>query len=72
MSGVKKLFYGCLFAAVVIDAFLMIGGFVHGHFWFDNLPAAGAIYGFFSCVLIIFISRFISYIGLVKKESYYD
>lgn len=43
----------------------------HGHFWFENLPAFGSLYGFASCVLIIAGSKFLGR-WLMKKEDYYD
>jgi hypothetical protein len=44
----------------------------HAHFWFENLPAWGSLYGFVSCVLIIEISKFVGKLWLMRREDYYD
>ena len=42
------------------------------HFW-DAIPGWGALFGFFSCVAIIFISKFIGHQGgIMRDEDYYD
>jgi hypothetical protein len=44
----------------------------HGHFWFEDLPAWGSIYGFISCVVIIAVSKFLGHVWLSRGEDYYD
>jgi hypothetical protein len=41
------------------------------HFWFENLPAFGSVYGFISCILIIKVSKLLGKL-LVRSEDYYD
>jgi len=42
------------------------------HFW-QGLPGFAAVFGFISCVAIIFISKFIGHSGgIMKDEDYYD
>lgn len=42
------------------------------NFW-DAIPGWGAAFGFISCTLIIFVSKFIGHKGgIMKKEDYYD
>jgi hypothetical protein len=44
-----------------------------GHNFWDTIPGWGAIFGFISCTLIIFVSKFIGKKGgIMKKEDYYD
>lgn len=43
-----------------------------GHFWFEDLPAWGSIYGFFSCAAIIIVSKLIGKLWLMRSENYYD
>ncbi|MEK6691690.1 MAG: hypothetical protein AABY78_10465 [Nitrospirota bacterium] len=72
-SVVKRIFYISLFIIVLIEvAVVYVFGLGHGHFWFENLPAFGTIYGFISCILIIVVSKFLGNIWLMKKEDYYD
>jgi len=42
------------------------------HFWFEDLPAWGAIYGLVSCVAIIVISKLLGKLWLTRREDYYD
>jgi len=42
------------------------------HLW-DSLPGWSAMFGFISCVAIIFISKFIGHSGgIMRDEDYYD
>lgn len=42
------------------------------NFW-DAIPGWGAIFGFVSCTVIIFVSKFIGHKGgIMKDEDYYD
>ena len=43
----------------------------HAHFWFEDLPAWGSIYGLLSCVLIIVVSKALGKV-LTRRENYYD
>ncbi len=47
--------------------------FIHPHpaFAFENLKGFSAVYGFFSCVLLIFLAKILRLI-VMKKENYYD
>ncbi len=70
---VKKIFYISLILIALIEiAVVYLFHLGHGHFWFENLPAFGTIYGFISCVLIIVVSKFLGKKWLMKKEDYYD
>ena len=42
------------------------------HFWFDNIPAWGSLYGLISCVAIIVVSKFLGNVWLMRREDYYD
>ena len=44
----------------------------HSHFWFEDLPAWGALYGLVSCVVIIVVSKLVGKLWLVRRENYYD
>lgn len=45
---------------------------IHGHFWFEDLPAWGSLYGVLSCVMIIVVSKFLGKVWLMRREDYYD
>jgi hypothetical protein len=42
------------------------------HFWFEDLPAWGSIYGLVSCVAIIVVSKLLGKLWLTRPENYYD
>ena len=42
------------------------------HFWFEDLPAWGSIYGLVSCVAIIVVSKLLGKLWLMRREDYYD
>ena len=42
------------------------------HFWFENLPAWGSLYGLASCAAIIVGSKFLGKAWLMRREDYYD
>ncbi len=41
-----------------------------GHFWFEDLPAWGSIYGLAACVVIIVASKLLGKLWLVRPENY--
>lgn len=58
--------------AIVIIADFLVERHHSEHFW-DAIPGWGAIFGFFSCTVIIFVSKFIGHkCGIMKDEDYYD
>jgi hypothetical protein len=44
----------------------------HAHFWFEDVPAWGSIYGLVSCLLIIVVSKLLGKLWLTRSENYYD
>ncbi len=42
------------------------------HFWFEDLPGWGSIYGLVSCVAIIVVSKILGKLWLMRPENYYD
>jgi len=56
--------------------FLSILGFVypnpHPHFWWQQIPVFDVVFGFFGCILIILLSKWIGHCWLMKDEGYYD
>ncbi len=42
------------------------------HFWFEDIPAWGSIYGLVSCLLIIIVSKLLGKLWLTRPENYYD
>jgi hypothetical protein len=44
----------------------------HAHFWFEDLPAWGSLYGLFACLAIIVVSKLLGKVWLTRPEHYYD
>jgi hypothetical protein len=66
----RQLFYLVLGLVVIAD-FLVFRE--HAQYLWDRLPGWSAVYGFGSCVLIIFVSKFLGHQGgLMRREDYYD
>ena len=66
----RRLFYLALVLTVMAD-FLVDRE--HAEYPWDHLPGWSAVYGFSSCVLLIFVSKFLGHQGgLMRREDYYD
>lgn len=66
----RRLFYLALVLIVIAD-FLVPRE--HAEYFWDRLPGWSAVYGFVSCVLLIFVSKFLGHQGgLMRREDYYD
>ncbi|CAN7600418.1 hypothetical protein LJR235_004393 [Pararhizobium sp. LjRoot235] len=66
----RGLFYLVLVLIVVAD-FVVYRE--HAEYLWDRLPGWSAAYGFLSCVLLIFVSKFLGHQGgLMRREDYYD
>ena len=66
----RRLFYLVLVLIVVAD-FLVPRA--HTDYLWERLPGWSALYGFVSCVLLIFVSKFLGHQGgLMRREDYYD
>ena len=72
-ARVKRRFYGCLGALVLIEiAAPLLLDPDHGHFWFEDLPGWGSLYGLASCVAIVVVSKLLGKLWLMRRETYYD
>ena len=66
----RQLFYLVLVLIVIAD-FLVFRE--HAEYLWDRLPGWSAVYGFASCILLIFVSKFLGHrVGLMRREDYYD
>jgi hypothetical protein len=68
-----RLWYGSLVALALSEiAVPRLLGTDHAHFWFEDLPGWGSLYGFVSCVAIIVVSKFLGKLWLTRPENYYE
>ncbi|EPE96584.1 hypothetical protein [Rhizobium grahamii] len=66
----RRLFYLVLVLVVIAD-FLVPRE--HAEYLWDRVPGWSAVYGLGSCVLLIFVSKFLGHRGgLMRREDYYD
>jgi hypothetical protein len=68
-----RLFYAGL-AVIALSEVLALRLFdaEPAHFWFEDVPAFGSIYGLISCVLIIVVSKLLGKLWLMRPENHYD
>jgi len=59
-----------LFLLVGFDALLLDKG--KAHTATEHLPGFWAVFGFVSCVVIIFVSKWFGKLGITRREDYYD
>ncbi len=69
----KRFLYGGLAALALSEiAVPRLFGAGHAHFWFEDLPDWGSLYGFVSCVAIIVASKVLGKLWLTRPEHYYE
>lgn len=69
----KRWFYGSLAAFALIEVAASRFFYAdHAHFWFEDLPAWGSLYGLVSCAVIIVASKLLGKLWLTRSENYYD
>jgi hypothetical protein len=67
------VFYASLAALALSEIALpRLFGTDHAHFWFEDIPAWGSIYGLIACVVIIVASKLLGKLWLTRPEHYYD
>ncbi len=66
-----KIFLGVFYCSLVV--LLVADFFIHKHHGFslEAAPEFFAVYGFVSCVMLIFIARFLR-LFIKRDENYYD
>ena len=66
---IKKIAYAALILIIVIDFFIPRHEI---HFFGDRIPGFWSLFGFVACILIILISKWIGYLGIMQDERYYN
>ena len=73
MKHVTRWFYAALAAFALAEiAVPPLFSTDHAHFWFEDIPAWGSIYGLVSCVVIVVVSKLLGKLWLVRPDNYYD
>ena len=68
----RWLYAGLIFVALAEIVLPRIFGGGESHFWFEDIPGWGSLYGFLSCVAIIVVSKLVGKFWLMVREDYYD
>ncbi len=75
-KNVKIIVYGLFIACalnVLVDFLFYMDSFdKHAVFEWENWPGFYAVFGFVSCVLLVFISKFILRPLVKRDEDYYE
>jgi len=73
LKRMKRWFYaGLAVIALTEVASLRLFHVEPAHFWFEDIPGWGSIYGLISCVAIIVVSKLLGKLWLARPENYYD
>jgi hypothetical protein len=73
LTRMKRWFYaGLAVIALTEVAALRLFEAEPAHFWFEDVPAFGSIYGLVSCIVIIVVSKLLGKLWLMRPENYYD
>ena len=65
----KRISYAALILIILIDFFIPRHEI---HFFGDRIPGFWSLFGFVACILIILISKWIGYLGIMQDENYYN
>lgn len=71
--GILKILFYAGLAVVILLEFVFMG--VHVEFSLEHIaefPVFHAIFGFISCLLLVFTAKFLGHRWLMKEEDYYD
>ena len=73
LTRMKRWFYaGLAVIALTEVAALRLFHADPAHFWFEDLPAWGSLYGLAACIAIIVFSKLLGKVWLTRPENYYD
>jgi hypothetical protein len=73
LTRMKRWFYAGLAAIALSEvAAPRLFDAEPAHFWFEDVPAFGSVYGLVSCILIIVVSKLLGKLWLMRPENYYD
>jgi hypothetical protein len=69
----RRWFYASLAALAASEVVLpRVVGADEAHFWFEDVPPWGSVFGFVACVAIIVASKLLGKLWLTRPENYYD
>ncbi|APG28239.1 hypothetical protein A7E78_10505 [Syntrophotalea acetylenivorans] len=70
-SLLVRMFIVLLVLLVLIDAVPFLIDKEKAHTAMESIPGFWSLFGFFSCVLIVYISKYLGKIGLLQREDFY-
>jgi hypothetical protein len=69
-QAVNKCCYGGLIAIILWS--MIAVDTQHVHTWLEKIPGFWSIFALISCVVLIFVARWLAKGGLTTREDYYD
>lgn len=69
--GLAALAAGEIALPHVLDAVLGVDR-ARAHFWFEDIPAWGSLFGMVACLATIIVSKLLGKLLLTRPEHYYD
>jgi len=66
-----RIFYAALVLVVIVDAIPIIVDKEHVHTSVEHLPGFWSIFGFISCYLVIYLSKWYGHAGIMQREDFY-
>lgn len=71
MKTYHKLLLALVVLAGFVAEFIFLADTKAKHWW-NHVPAFYALWGFVSCVLIIYVSKWLGKVFIQTREDYYD
>ena len=68
----KFLFITCAALVLADLAFLFPQFDKHAHYGWENMVGFYAAYGFVSCVMLVFVAKYLLRPAVIRDEDYYD
>ena len=62
----------CLILALLVLCDALLLDKAKAHTAVENMPGFWSVFGFVSCVVIIFVSKWFGKLGITRQEDYYD
>ena len=66
-----RMFIVLLVLLVLIDAVPFLVDKEKAHTAVESIPGFWSLFGFVSCILIVYVSKYLGKIGLLQREDFY-
>lgn len=70
-TWLRWLFIALLVLLLIVDALPVLVDKEHAHTAAEKIPGFWALFGFASCVVIVFVSKWFGRLGILRREDFY-